>query len=368
MDLDPTWSLNRVRIVDLPGLEIPADVKGKTAYELVSAAALTELIRRHATALKLAPSLSGSSLRLAFDACLEADQTDVRAAATEIAHTVGRNMGYVLLALKRGENANRRARPEWGSTHWDRWAKTERVWLGGGLVSGNLGPHVAHRANQVMQEGDVQDCVVYISPHGALLPLVGAARHVPRGAEAAVVLDFGGTTVKRAWVVLQRDQIVELHPLPSQPAPDSNHRQPTREQAVHLIGDMVSVIARTWRRATTAGLSPSGTVPICLAAYVKDGNPMVTHAGGTYQATLVTDNLQAELGQRVSEQLGVPVSVKLLHDGSAAAAAYAGQQRAAVIVMGTALGIGFPGDDAGLRPLGPLVVSSETCLSARLGQ
>jgi hypothetical protein len=300
---------------------------------------------------------------------LDSDKPVVREAATEIARTFGRNLGYVLLTLKRGDDANRRARPEWGTAHWDRWAGIERVWLGGGLVSGNLGRQVARRANQAMQEGYVQDSVVQVSPYGALLPLVGAARHVPRGSEAGVVLDFGSTTVKRAWVALQGNEIAELHPLPSQSAPDSIRGQPTREKAVHLIDGMVSIVARMWRRAATAGLSLSGTVPICLAAYVKDGNPMATHAGGYYQAARVTENLQAELGRRVSEQLGVPVSVKLLHDGSAAAAAYAGQQRAAVIVMGTALGIGFPGDNVGLRQLdGVPVVSSETCLSTRLEQ
>jgi hypothetical protein len=358
MDLDPTWSLNRVQIVDLPGLRIPAGVRGKTAYELASATALTQLFREHATQLKLDPSLSDSGLRLAFDGCLVSDDPVLRSEAGKIARTYGRDLGYVILALKRGDDANRTARPEWGKAHWDRWAETEQVWLGGGLVSGNLGPHIARHANQVMREGKVYDCVVNVSPYGALLPLVGAARHAPRGTEAAVVLDFGSTTVKRAWVTLAGDQILNINPLLSQPAPDSVRGQATRAKADRLIDNMVSIFARTWRRAAKEGLSLSGTVPICLAAYVRDGHPMVAHAGGYYQVSFVTDNLQAELGRRVSKQLGMPLSVKLLHDGSAAAAAYAGQQRAAVIVMGTALGIGFPGNDADLRPLGLLVVSA----------
>ena len=49
---------------------------------------------------------------------------------------VGRRIGYLLLTLKRGGEANRQARPEWNDTYWQHWAGITHVWLGGGLVSG----------------------------------------------------------------------------------------------------------------------------------------------------------------------------------------------------------------------------------------
>ena len=60
----------------------------------------------------------------------------------------------------------------------------------------------------------------------------------------------------------------------------------------------------------------------------------------------------AELSRQVSTALDTSIRITLLHDGTAAAAAYAGQQSAAVIMMGTALGVGFPGDDRKLRRIG----------------
>jgi len=42
-----------------------------------------------------------------------------------------------------------------------------------------------------------------------------------------------------------------------------------------------------------------------------------------------------------------------LHDGTAAARAYAGEANAAVITLGTALGVGFPSRYDRLRPLEP---------------
>jgi hypothetical protein len=351
MDLDPTWSLNRTHIVDLPGLEVPNDVKGKTAHELVSAHVLTRLVRQQIAALQIDAELSDHGLHLAFDNCLASRNPSFRATADEIARTLGRNLGYVLLTLNRGDEVNRKARPEWNATHWERWSKVRRVWLGGGLVSGNLGPHIARHASQVIQANGVEDYAIRVSCYGADLALVGAARHVPPGADAVVALDFGGTRVKHACFTLEKNQITEIYRLPGRCAAVQALNEPTQEHAADLIRDMALVIAQTWHSARTRGLSPADTIPVCLAAYVEDGKPMIAHAGGYYQTNLVTDNLEAELGRQVSAEIGTSISVILLHDGSAAAAVYAGQQDAAVIVLGTALGIGFPGDDVGLRPV-----------------
>jgi hypothetical protein len=233
--------------------------------------------------------------------------------------------------------------------------------LGGGLISGTLGPRVVHYANHVVREGGVEDFVVRVSPYGADLPLIGAARHVPAGEDSAVVLDFGSTVIKRAWVAFENDQIAELHGLPSRLVEWTSFRSydaATPEQAIGLIRGMALMIAQAWRDARTVGTSLAATIPVCVAAYVKDGNPMTAQAGIYMQTNLVADNLEDELGRRVSTELGRPITIKLLHDGTAAAATYAGETRTAVITVGTALGIGFPGEAAGLRAIGgELIVS-----------
>jgi hypothetical protein len=355
MFLDTSWSLNRVYIADLPGLELPDDVRGKVSYDLVSAQALTHLIRQHLTPLHLDAHLSDHALRLAFDARLESAVPSIRATAHQVARTMGRNFGYVLLVLKRGDRVNRDARPEWAFRHWDHWAGIERVWLGGGLVSGKLGPHIVRHARQVMQEGEVEDLAIRLSPYAAHLPLVGAARYVPPGTVSAVVLDFGSTMIKRARAVYDLDQLVELHRLPSQPVNWTSVGaidETTPEQTEELVRGMAAIIAETCRRARTLGPTrPSATLPVSIAAYVKDGNPLITQAGLYMQTHLITDNLEAELGRRVTAELNRAITIKLLHDGSAAATAYAGEHHSAVITIGTAMGIGFPADDAGLRAI-----------------
>jgi hypothetical protein len=357
MFLDPSWSLNRVYIADLPGFDLPDQLKGKTAYDLVSSQALTRLIRQHQARLQIDADLEDYAARLAFDQCLTSDNPSIQAAAEEVAYTVGRYLGYVLLTVKRGDAVNRAARPEWGFSQWGHWAGIQRVWLGGGLVSGNLGPRLAQHAAATVRADGWKDFTIRVSLFGAFLPLVGAARHIPAGNDTGLVLDFGGTMIKRARVRLAEDQLAALHCLSSLAARwDVGHTfdDTSPAQAKQLIQRMASIIGATWREVQQmSGTWPGNTIPVSLAAYVRDGQPLSTQGGGYALTNLVTDNLEMELAGRVSAALDRRIQIKLLHDGTAAATTYGGEQNTAVIMLGTALGTGFPGDDADLRPIVP---------------
>jgi hypothetical protein len=60
-------SLNRVRIMALPGVGLPDEVQGKSGYELLSAAALRARVRARAAELGLPPD--APDLLRRFDAC-----------------------------------------------------------------------------------------------------------------------------------------------------------------------------------------------------------------------------------------------------------------------------------------------------------
>jgi len=292
--------------------------------------------------LRLDPSLPDGELRLAFEGCLASEQRAVRTTAERIARRIGRNLGYVLLTLKRGDAVNRAARPEWDNSYWRHWGGINRVWLGGGLVSGRLGPAVRGYALAVVHGAGVGDYNLQISPYAALLPLVGAARHAPPACGAALAFDFGSTMVKRARALYRGDELVELHRLPSWPTrweQIAGASDDPAERAARLLKRLVSVVTSTWH---AVGPLPSSPVLASVAAYVQDGHPMPGQGGGYYYLRHITDNAQGELARRVSAELGEAVDVRLLHDGTAAAATYAGAENTAVITVGTALGIGFP--------------------------
>jgi hypothetical protein len=350
--LTPIASLNRVQLVDLPDLTIDPAVRGKIGGQLVSAAVLARLIRQHADDLQLDPTLDDHTLHLALDRCLASPDTTVRTTAEAIGRRIGRNLGYILLTLNRGDAVNRAARGEWDDSYWDHWHGIRRVWLGGGLVSGRLSSHVSQHAKAVLNEAGVDDYAVWVSPYAPVLPLVGAARCAPRACRTALVFDFGNTMIKCARVTYENDELSELHRLPSYPVGCTGIEQASEDpvhRASRFLSYLITTITQTWH---SAGMPSSSPILASVAVYVQDGHPMI--ARGAYgQLRRVTDNLQDELARRLSVQLGTAIDVFLIHDGTAAATTYAGTKNTVVIMMGTALGIGFPPPAGNLWELSP---------------
>jgi hypothetical protein len=336
--LTPPASLNRVQVIDLPGLEVDDGVKGKTGYTLVSTAALAAIIREHAAVLALDSAEPDQVLCRALDACL--DHPEVSAAADAVARRIGRNLGYLLLTLRRGDAVNRAARPEWDASYWTHWGAIRRVWLSGGIVSGRLGPRLIRYAGGLLAEAGYDDFTLRLSPYGAAAALVGMARRAPANCLNATVFDFGQTAIKRALAFYDQGVLVSLK---RRSDVGTGGRVETEQQAVDLLAHMIATITET--RVPTFG-----PVLASIAAYVEGGQPTAAQGGAYVQITQITDNLQRTLAERLAPW-GIEY-VMLEHDGTAAAAAHAGEAHAAVIAIGTALGIGFPPDDAAaLRPL-----------------
>jgi hypothetical protein len=204
-----------------------------------------------------------------------------------------------------------------------------------------------------MREANYPDYTIRLSPYAAALPLVGAARHAPSTCQTAAVFDFGSTLIKCAYASYREATLTELGCLSPRLTGWEHIERSSNvlaKRATQLLDRIVATIVTTWR---SAGRSLTGPILGSVAAYMQDGHPMLAQGGTYYQLGHVTDHLQTALAQRVSDQLGKPVDVLLLHDGTVAATAYAGQENTAVVMLGTALGIGFPPlERTNLRPIG----------------
>jgi hypothetical protein len=359
--LTPAASLNRMRIVDLPGIALPPAIRGRTVYEFLSAAALAERLRQQGLALGLDGLRNGDTdtILRRFDGCFSADDPHVRALAEAEARRFGQSLGYVILTLRRGDPVNRQARPDWDDSYWQQWAAVTTIHLGGGVVSGRLGPHLVAHASRTVQQAGMNDCVIRLAAHPTLLPLIGAARTVPPASQAALVFDFGQSFVKRACANYRGGTLTGLTlfpPVPIRAITSSIHAVPTATQ-VRQLGERVAAIMNAiWRLAEADGEHPAPLCCASIASYMRDGQPL-PRQGGPYAALhLLSPNLEQWLSQRLTEQRGRPVTVQLIHDGTAAARAQAGTARAAVITLGTALGIGFPPGEQEVRPLAAALV------------
>lgn len=363
-NLTPNASLNRALIADLPGLVPDPDVRGRAGYDLLGAAACAAAIASRATALGLNPASNPSYLLPAFDHCLDARDADIRATALALARDFGRSLGYLLVMLHRGDPVNRRARDDWNAACWEYWAGIRTVWLGGGIASGRLGAFLHEYATAVLQECLCSGPTLHLPRHAAILPLIGAARSqltspTARAAEAAIVLDFGGTTIKRAHATYTSSALASLSILPPLPTThltlDHSLEPPSAAETAYQFAErMADIIAATWRTATRPDLPLIPHVVVSLACYVHNGHPLLRQSGRYTDLCALPQPAARYLSRLITERIGQEVAITLLHDGTAAARTYAGVPHAAVIMLGTALGIGFPPPSAvALRPLMP---------------
>ncbi len=360
-------SVNRVRVVDLPGIHLDAEMRDQLAYDLVSVRALSRYAHEVADELRLpqrfhdaGPETRGQ-LPYFIAASLVSPDAQARGAAAAVVRRLGRNLGCVLLTLHRGDPVNREARGDWHAADWERWAQIKRVWLAGGLASGLLGESICAAAREWLAEvgaGDALDLA--LSPLAGATSLVGAARYLPPATGAALCFDFGQTSAKRAIVCLNGNAIADVGALPSValfgewPVP----AEPDPDQTGARYRDfVVDVICDSLARARQHHAKMLEDMMVCVAAYVDGGRLL---GNGTY-ATLMrlTDDARTLLGEAIARRTGRSARVHLIHDGTAAAAVFAGRPQTAVIALGTALGVGFPpATGAGLRRIDVLPMAS----------
>ncbi len=340
-------SLNRAPLVALPGVAVDDGVLGRRGYDLISAAALTNAIAAAAPALGLDPAAPDLILR--FDRCF--DEAAARPRAETIARAFGRRLGFFLLMLRRGEAANRAARPEWSDAHWAYWSRVRGVVLGGGLLAGRLGP-LAVPAAQELLDAHGAELRLTRAPYPAQLPLLGLARSAPLTARALLAFDFGQTAVKRGLARFADGALaaMQLWPNAATDCEDLSRPERSREEARGRWGRMLDLCAASW--ADLPALERGQTaLGISLACYLNDGHPAPTELGCYGVLQLLAPHLESFVRQEIRQRLGAPVDVVLRHDGTAAAAAYAGETDWVVVMLGTAIGSGFPPEAAGLWPL-----------------
>ena len=123
-------------------------------------------------------------------------------------------------------------------------------------------------------------------------------------------------------------------------------------KTVPLAAAMTAILADTIRQAGPATLAPD--VICSVAAYVIDGTPVLPAGSnpGTYSRLhSLSSDLCAWFSAQISEACGRPVRFHFAHDADAAAASLAGQDGTAVVMLGSALGVGFAPPAERLRPV-----------------
>lgn len=172
--LTPSAGINRVKLISVP--DLPEEWKGKSAYQVMGREALVQRI------ITCFPELG--ALTDPIPAFCEQYLADKNPVAESLANEMGRALGYLLLTIKTGEQANGETRPEWDDTYWAHWAGIQQIIFGGGLMASLIGSYMIRQAADMLH-GLLS---LRIAPYPTLLPLIGLSRM----AEALYVFDFGG--------------------------------------------------------------------------------------------------------------------------------------------------------------------------------
>ncbi|HEX2863469.1 MAG TPA: hypothetical protein VHN99_02780 [Deinococcales bacterium] len=321
----PRGSLNRA-VLAAGSLPLPAGVAGRLAGDLLSSRALATLVRDAAP--READGLTGpEALRWLTGPA----ETEARDEFGLVVERFSLALAALVAVLTLAEPAARAARPEWGEEDWAPWRAAGQVVLGGGLVSGGFGEACAASVAGLLAAWGLPGPLVRVAPQPALLPLAGLARR-PRSGRAAL-LDFGQTSVKRGLA-----EGNTLRVLPSRPSSPP-------EAGDDLPGWMASLIAET------AEACAAGEALVSVAAYLRPDGTLFPGQGGRYGRLNGLEGPPGSwLSARAFRALGRDVRVCLEHDGTAAAAALAGQPGTAVVMLGSALGFGFaPPTERGLN-------------------
>ncbi len=284
-------SLNRTRLGALEGAE--PEWVGQPAFELLSSVALVDLVQRAG-----------------------------EAAAGRI---FGRRLGHLIATLHLGGDADA-IQTEWRRAYRAHWRAIQQVWLGGGLAE-RLGAGLLAAARSEADRLGAARVSIRLSVHPASLALIGAARSSESDRAHAVVLDFGHTAIKRGVATYRNATLLRIELLEARRAPPA---QRVISTVIEEIAEMLALAPRD--------VDP--TLLVSLASYVSpSGEPEDSHSLYAPLRTLTP----AALADSVRQHSGRPVErVRFEHDGTLAAAGLiSGAPASAVIMLGTALGVGF---------------------------
>jgi hypothetical protein len=343
--LRPLASINRRRLIALPGLD--EDDVGRSGSELLTKPALNKSIRLHVEALQL-EGTPDSDLPQALNAVLFGPDVPRRALATAIAEQHGRLMGYLIASILLSPHGLSDPMVAWEKAFLEQWReRAQEIVLGGGRANGRLGELIRDTAQKTLVRCDVERALS-LADFPSYLPTIGAARSVPpSGHSAAVVFDFGGSKAKRGIAVYDRSgALCRLRVLP----PRDTGQLTQREKTAELGAAMVAIIADTIRAVEpTFTLAP--TILCSVGAYVEEGEPVRMDRGPYTWLHRLSPDIRAWFSARIQEAVGRPVEIEFLHDCDVAACALAGRPNAAVLMLGTGLGVGLVPAAEGYRPL-----------------
>ena len=110
--------------------------------------------------------------------------------------------------------------------------------------------------------------------------------------------------------------------------------------ALELHRHIVRTIESSWREASRS-YPLSDNILVSIANYVDSG-ALNSVRGGFAKLSVLGENYAQLLEEELSSELHCELKVRLVHDSTASALYFDGEENAVCITLGTGFGVGFP--------------------------
>lgn len=338
---DSTCSINRIPIAKLPLYGIEDSIEGKTVSQIFSTKVMTEEIKCSAGLLGI-DLAKFPDRNLIFEFVKKISEGNI--AAIELMRKYGRRLGLIFLTLKTGEKENRIARTDWNDEHWEYWKNVKQVILVGGLTSGVLGAILKAEALSVFEKAGVEPYDFVLLDNATYVGIMGCASQIKEKDGTFIVFDFGQTNLKRSIIKKCDGEIIGAKMLDSLPSEFMQSMKAAdsaaRDEAIKLSSYLKSCIYETISYAQKSEEINSEVI-ISIANYVSDGC-LNGVRGGYAKLKSLCNNYGEYLENELSGMLRRRISIRLIHDSTAAALYFSDYKNSVCITIGTAFGVGFP--------------------------
>ncbi len=345
--LTSACSVNRIRLAKLPVYGVDDEIEGLTVKEFFSTGLVIEEIKKNADALNIdLNNVHEKKLPRLLAKRLDDENKATAAEALRITIKFGNRLGLLFLALKEGDEENRRARDDWSDEHWDYWAQISDIILVGGLASGKLGEILKQQVYYIFSLRNIVPYNIYLYDNSSDVGVLGCATQISAADGVNIVMDFGQTSIKRCFVTKNSGEITEIKPLDSYPSKYMDWDMPSEEeklrQAKKLHKYLIKAIEDTYNTAKTfTKTEPNSEIVISIASYVIDGALNAERSGYAKLCSLGSNYAEC-LWWDLSGRLRKDVIVKLIHDGTAMALNFSDRKNTVCLSLGSYFGVGFP--------------------------
>ena len=338
-------SINKLFIAKMPTDKVKQDLQGKSALDIFSTQLLIDEIKMNATKLGLdLTNIEEKTLPQYLDNLLDSPNLTVKETAENIVKKFGERLGVILLTLMKGDEENRLKRSDWNDSNWDYWKTIKNVILVGGLASSKVGEKLKYYAQKVFSDSGNECYNIILNKDSSNVAIKGCATYIenPINNKEYLIFDFGQTFIKRSIVKINNNQVSNINTLDKVLSNnvdwDNSDIEKEKEEANKLNNHIIDVITDTINKADINNIGD--TIVISIANYVRNG--LLANRGGYGKLRLLTNNYEEFLSSEIYKKTNTKFTIKLIHDGTAMAAAFSNYSDAVCLSLGTAFGVGFP--------------------------